>query len=332
MNSKIVLKKLDHKKISIFFNVLVLCFLVFMPLGGNSFQVHLLTKIMTLAILALSLDLLWGYAGILSFGHSAFFALGAYSLSMTLKYTGLEIYTYLGLLLAVIIPALIALVIGYFIFYGQVSGVYFGIITLATTFILQQLFVTLRAYTGGDNGLYGFPMPAFLFPGGISLPFADRQFYYYFVLVGLAISYLVCKKLINLPFGRALRGMNDNENRMLFCGFSVPFLRTIVFTIASGMAGFAGALYVPVGFIHPSLFGLAFSTQILVWVAVGGRGTLIGAIVGAFLINYLESYLSREFTTLWLLFIGVFLIATVLLWRKGIMGYIKEKFGTTLIG
>lgn len=325
-------KFIDIKKISIALNVLVLCLLVFMPFGGTTYQVHLLTKIMTFAILAMSLDLMWGYAGMLSFGHSAFFALGAYALGMTMKFAGLEVFTYLGLILAVLVPMAIAIIIGYFIFYSQVSGVYFGIITLATTFIFQQLFVTMREYTGGDNGLYGFTNPAFVLPGGISLSLADKQFYFYFVLAGFVISYIVSKKIINLPFGRALRGIKDNENRMLYCGYSVPFLKTVVFAIASGMAGFAGALYVPVGFVHPSLFGIAFSTQILVWVAVGGRGTIIGAIVGAFLISYLESFLSREFTSLWLLFIGLFLIAVVMFFRQGIMGYIKEKFGTTFLG
>lgn len=332
LNIAAIIKRPLMGKVTLILNLLVVAFLVLMPVSGGSYQVYLLTKVMTFAILALSLDLMWGYAGILSFGHSAFFALGAYSLGLTLKYTGLEGYTYLGLLAAVIIPVLVAFLIGSFVFYGKVSGVYFGIITLAVTFIFQQLFITMIKYTGGDNGLYGFPYPALVLPGGVSFSLADPQFLYYFVLVFLILTYLLCKRIINLPFGRAIRGIKDNQSRMLSFGYSVPFLQTVVFAIAAGIAGFAGALYVPVGFIHPSLFGLAFSTQIIVWVAVGGRGTLIGAVVGAFVLSYLESFLSSEFVNIWLMFIGVFMIATVLFWPQGIMGYIKEKFGATIIG
>lgn len=303
-----------------------------MPLKGSVYQVHLLAKILTFALLSMSLDLMWGYTGILSFGHSSFFALGAYSLSLVLKYSGIEAFTYFGLLLAIIVPIIIAAIIGYFIFYSKVSGVYFGIITLATTFIFQQLFVTLRPITGGDNGLYGFITPAFALPGGLSLSFGNRNFHYYLVLFSFILIYVLAKKLTKTPFGQALQGIKDNENRMLFCGYSVPFIKTIIFAIASGIAGFAGALYVPVGFIHPSLFGLVFSTQILVWVAVGGRGTLIGAVVGAFLITYLESFLSKQFASYWLLMIGVFLIAVVMFWPQGIMGNIKEKYGNTFLG
>lgn len=331
--SRIVLKKpVVSGKVSLALNILVLLILFLLPVRGSSYQVYLFTKVMTFAILALSLDMMWGYTGILSFGHSAFFALGAYSLGLVLKYTGLAGFTIPGMLAAVIVPILVAFIIGSFVFYGKVSGVYFGIITLAITFIFQQLFITLIKYTGGDNGLYGFPPPTLVIPGGIALSLYKPQNLYYFVLISLILIYLLCKKIMNLPFGRALKGVKDNPHRMLYFGYSVPFLQTLIFAIAAGIAGFAGALYVPAGFISPSLFGLAFSTQIIVWVAVGGRGTLIGAIVGAFVLSYMESFLSSEFINIWLMFIGAFMIVTVLFSPQGIMGYIKDKLGSTLIG
>lgn len=328
------MRRNEHGKyrINLIINVIAVLLFLLIPLTGSSYHVILITKIMTFAMLAVSLDLMWGYTGIFSFGHSAFFGLGAYSLGLLLKYTDSAGFTYLGLALSVLVPMVIALALGYFVFYGKVSGVYFGLITLAFTSILQQLFITLLKYTGGDNGLYGFPYPELRFPGGLALPLENVYILYYFVLVSLIVFYLISRAIVSSSFGRVMRGIKDNEGRMEFFGYSVPFCKLVVFAISAGMAGYSGALFVPVGFVSPSIFGLLLSTQILVWVAVGGRGTLIGGVAGAFLLNYLEAFLSSSFVNVWLLLISVILISSVLFWPQGIMGFLKEKYGTAFLG
>ncbi len=321
-----------NTKRSILINILVITIFLLIPLSGNSYHVILISKIMTFAILALSLDLMWGYAGIFSFGHSAFFGLGAYALGVLLRNTDSASYTYIGFILSIIAPMVVAMALGYFVFYGKVSGVYFGLITLAFASILQQIFVTSIKYTGGDNGLYGFPFPELQLPGGVTLFLENENTLYYVALISLVACYFLCRLIVRSPFGRVLKGIKDNESRMDFFGYSVPFFKLIVFTISAGMAGYAGALYVPVGFVSPTLFSLLLSTQILVWVAVGGRGTLIGGVVGAFLVNYLEAFLSSSFVSVWLLLIACTLITSVLFWPQGIMGYVKQRFGSTFLG
>jgi urea ABC transporter permease protein UrtC len=319
-------------RLNLIINAIVVLFFALFPLTGSSYHVILISKIMTFAILAMSLDLMWGYTGIFSFGHSAFFGLGAYSLGLLLKHTDSAGLTYVGLTLSVVAPMGIALALGYFIFYGKVSGVYFGLITLAFTSILQQIFITLIKYTGGDNGLYGFPYPELRLPGEVVLSLENEYILYYFIFVSLIVLYLISRAIVNSSFGRVMKGIKDNEGRMEFFGYSVAFCKLVVFAISAGMAGYAGALFVPVSFVSPSIFSLLVSTQILIWVAVGGRGTLIGGMVGAFSLNYLEAILSSSFVNVWLLLISVILISSVLFWPQGIMGFLKEKYGTTFLG
>ena len=215
----------------------------------------------------------------------------------------------------------VGLMLGYSVFFGNVSGVYFGIITLAVAAILQQLFITLIKYTGGSNGLYGYP-----------LPLKDDLVIYFFILVVALAAYLFCRWVAGSSFGRALEGIKQNDERMSALGYNVALLRLITFGLACGLAGLSGFLFTLVGFVSPELFGLLWSTSVIIWVAVGGRGTLIGAVVGTLLIKYLEELLSSALVTYWLLLVGVFLIAVVLFWPQGLMGAIKERFGRTLIG
>ncbi|MGQ9674507.1 MAG: branched-chain amino acid ABC transporter permease [Chloroflexota bacterium] len=313
-------------------NALIIAVLLVFPWVMNSYHTGLMAKVLVYGILALSLDFMWGYAGILSFGHSALFALGAYGLGLTLKYVDWPGATYLGFIVGIIGPGVFAALLGYFLFYGRISGVYFGIITLALAAALQQAFISAGSITGGDNGLYGFPAPSFTLPGLPTITLDADMPVFYAALVGAIVAYVVTRSLANSPFGRALKGVKSSDVRMEALGYDVAKLKMVTFGICGALAGFAGTLYVPVSFVSPALFALTLSTSVIIWVAVGGRGTLIGAFVGALVLVYLEAILSESLVTLWLLLVGIFLILVVVFWPQGIMGFIRERFGRTFIG
>jgi urea transport system permease protein len=315
-------------------NAILIAILLVSPFLLSIFQVQLLGKVMVYGILALSLDLMWGYTGLLSFGHSALFAVGAYGIGLSLKYIPIPGGTWAGFALAIILPTILAILVGYFIFYGKVTGVYFGIITLALGAAMLQLFTSLSDITGGSNGLFGLKAPEVLLPifGTINLK-GDPKIGFYLALGGAIIAYVIARILIRSPFGRAMEGVKGSELRMEALGYDVPKIKLVVFTIAAAFSGFAGFLWIPVGgYISPVLFGLALSTGIIIWVAVGGRGTLIGGFIGALILVFLENALSTAFREWWLLIEGLFLVLVVLFWPQGIMGFVREKFGKTFIG
>jgi urea transport system permease protein len=315
-----------------YLNILVILVMIAFPWFANSYHIGLMAKVMVYGIMALSLDFMWGYAGILSFGHSALFALGGFGLALTLKYVDVPGATYLGLIIAIVGPGVLAALLGYLLFYGRISGVYFGIITLALAAAMQQAFISAGNITGGDNGLYGFPAPSFDLPGLPAITLNADMPAFYTALVGAIIAYFLTRRLAASPFGRAMKGVKSSEVRMEALGYDVAKLKMVTFAICGALAGFAGALYVPVGFVSPALFALTLSTAGIIWVAVGGRGTLIGAFVGALVVNYLEAILSGSLVMVWLLLVGIFLILVVVFWPQGIMGYVREKFGKTFIG
>ncbi len=298
--------------------------LLVFPALASDYQTNLLTKFIAFAILALSLDLIWGYAGVVNFGHAIFFGLGAYSMGLVLKYVDLPGATYLAILAAVAIPLLVGLFLGLVLFYGRVSGVYFGVVTLALTGVVQQLIIVSTDVTGGLNGLYGYAVPKIGIPGLWEIELYEANAAYYTTLVGGGFCAWIALWLVRSDFGQVIQGIRENETRIEYLGYNVPFLKLIIFSISCAMAGFAGALYVPVGFISPDLVSLGMSASILVWVAVGGRGTLIGAFVGAILVNYLQTLLSGEFVVAWLLIVGVFFITVVLFWPGGIVGLLRS--------
>lgn len=295
------------------------------PLVSGDYEVVLGSRILCFAIVAVSLDLLWGYTGLLSFGHGAFFGLGLYSFGITLKYVDFPGVGYVALFIGILIPVIIAVIFGYFLFYGRVSGIYFGIITLALTTILYSIVnhPDLFYLTGGQNGLYGrFLDVKYGIPGvwEYQRTRVSNLANYYTAFVGFLISFAFCHYLINSPFGKILRGIKGNEERLEYLGYNVANFKIGIFAIACGLAGFAGGLSVPILFIGPTVFGLLSSTSIIVWVAVGGRGTLIGPIIGAVLVNYWESWLSTEFEYLWVLFMGVFFVLVIIFQPDGLIG------------
>lgn len=304
------------------------------PFFGGDFHTVLMSRIMSFAILALSLDLLWGYTGLLPFGHGAFFGIGAYALGLVLKYFDFTGATYVGLILGIAGPMVIAAILGYFLFYGRVSGIYFGIIILAFTTICGTIAINTFHLTGGYNGLYGtFLRPEFGIPGlwEYKRTLTSNYANYYTAMFGLIAAFVFSLYLTNKPIGKVLLAIKNNEDRLEYLGYNVAKCKLWIFVIACGMAGFAGCMSVPIRFLAPSTFSLAFSIQIIIWLAVGGRGTLIGAVLGTLVVSYMREFLSARFENYWLLFMGIFFVLVVVFEPDGLIGMyrriIKRKSG-----
>ena len=325
------------------FLILALALLV-APLILSEFRLGLLGKFLTFAILALSLNLIWGYAGMLSLGQAVFFGLGAYAMAMFLKleaagdrlpdfmfWSGLETlplfwapfkYAWFALPMTFIIPAALAGGVGYLVFRSRITGVYFALITQALALMVSILFVGQQPYTGGTNGITNYST---IF--GIPVVSTETQLVFYYVTVGVLVSiFLLFHWVVASRFGRLLVAMRDDENRVRFMGYNPVVLKTLVFAVSGGIAGVAGALYVPqVGIISPSNMGILPSIEIAVWVAVGGRGTLLGPIIGALLVNSAKSGLSESFPAIWQFFLGGLFIGAVLLFPSGIIGLFRRE-------
>jgi len=316
------------------------------PFHVSSYFVALFGKYICYAILALSIDLIWGYCGILSLGHGAFFALGGYAMGMYLmrqigtrgvyanpilpdfmvflNWPELPVYWYgfqhfpYALLMIVLVPGLLALVFGWFAFRSRVTGVYLSIITQALTYALLLGFFRNNFGFGGNNGLtdfkdiLGFNVQA---PGTRATLFAIST-------LALMIGFLICRSIVASKFGRVLIAIRDAESRTRFLGYRVESYKLFVFTLSACMAGIAGALYVPqVGIINPSEFSPGNSIEAVIWVAVGGRGTLTGAILGAVVVNYAKTFFtSGPLAPYWLFILGGLFIAVTLLLPRGIVG------------
>ena len=301
-------------------HALVLLFLVAFPLVASGYQTELMTQFLTFGLLAMSLDLLGDRAGLVSFGHGAWFGLGAYTLALTLERVPGVGGTYLGLLLAALVGGGFAALLGSQLFLGRqrVGGVYFGIITLAVAAILQLVVMGWSSFTGGSNGLYGFATPE-LAPG---LELSGTLTPYALTATVCVLIYYGLRWALGSSLGLSLLGARQNPKRAEAVGVPLGRFQLLVFAVSGAIAGIAGALYVPVGFVAPDLFGLTFSTYVIVWMVLGGRGTLIGGFVGAIGLSQLETALSGSFVTLWLLMVGVLLIVVVLAWPRGAMGAI----------
>jgi urea transport system permease protein len=312
-----------------------------------TYVVNLLGKYLSYALLALSVDLVWGFCGILSLGHGAFFALGGYAMGMYLmrqigsrgvygnpvlpdfmvflNWKELPWYWYgfdhfaFAALMVVLVPGFLAFLFGWFAFRSRVTGVYLSIITQAMTFALMLAFFRNNMGFGGNNGLTDFKDLL-----GFNLQ-ADGARACLFVASALALagSYVLGRFIVNSRFGKVLIAIRDAESRARFLGYRVESYKLVVFTLSAVMAGVAGALYVPqVGIINPSEFSPANSIEIVVWVAVGGRGSLHGAILGAVLVNYLKSYFTGALPEVWLFVLGGLFIAATLFLPKGIVGMV----------
>ena len=266
-------------------------------------------------LFALSLGLMWGYAGILSFGHAAYFGLGAYTYAIASFNIG---ESTVPLLLAVAVPALVAAVIGAMMFYGRISDVYLGVITLVSTLILNRFMNATAgdAYRIGNARLGGFNgMPAFPtlnLPGDPSIQIYGTS-YYYVVIVALLLAYLLARWILASAFGRTLIGIRENELRMELMGYNVPAYKTAIFTVSGAMAGLAGCFFANYAeIVTPSVFSLGQSAEVLIWVIVGGLGTLIGPMLGAIVLGMLKIKLGSQTLVDNSFVLGLILIVVVL--------------------
>lgn len=314
-----------------------------------TYMVSLMGKYLCYALLALSVDLVWGYCGILSLGHGAFFALGGYAMGMYLMrqigtrgvYGNAELPDFMvflnwkelpwywygfenfgfAMLMVVLAPGILAFVFGWFAFRSRVGGVYLSIITQALTFALLLAFFRNDMGFGGNNGLTDFKDIL-----GFNLQ-ADGTRATLFALSALALagSFIACVAITRSKLGRVLVAIRDAEMRTRFTGYRVEHYKLFVWTVSAVMAGIAGALYVPqVGIINPGEFAPAKSIETIIWVAVGGRGTLVGAILGGIIVNLGKSYFTGAFPEAWLYCLGALFIATTLFFPKGVLGIIPQ--------
>lgn len=318
------------------------------PLHMSDYLVALLGKIMCYAICALAMDLIWGYTGILSLGHGLFFALGGYVMGMYLMrqigrdgnyksdlpdfmvfldwkelpwHWALSDSFVATLVLIVAVPGLVAFVFGYFAFRSRIKGVYFSIITQAMTYAAMLLFFRNETGLGGNNGFTDFKRL-------LDLPLATPGMRMtLFVITGLTLLgfFLFSRWLVGSKYGRVLMAIRDAETRVMFSGYSPLPYKLSIWVISAVMCGIAGALYVPqVGIINPGEMSAANSIEIAVWAAVGGRGTLIGPIAGAFLVNGAKSWLTVTAPEFWLYFLGALFIGVTLYMPQGVVGLVRK--------
>ncbi len=318
------------------------------PLHLSAYWVALAGKIMCYAIVALAMDLIWGYAGILSLGHGLFFALGGYAMGMYLmRQIGREgqyksdlpdFMVFLdwkslpwhwwnsdqfwwAAVLIVAVPGVLAFVFGFFAFRSRIRGVYFSIITQALTYAAMLLFFRNETGFGGNNGFTDFKR---LLGFDITLPSTRMAL---FVITGatLIVSLLVARYIVTSKAGRVLQAIRDAEQRVMFCGYDTRHYKLLIWTFSAVLCGIAGALYVPqVGIINPGEMSPANSIEIAIWVAVGGRGTLAGAIVGAILVNGAKSFFTQAFPEYWLYVLGLIFILVTLYLPQGVVGLLRS--------
>ncbi len=320
------------------------------PLHVSTYTVTLLGKYLTYALLAVAVDLVWGYLGILSLGHAAFFALGGYAMGMYLMrqigdrgvygnpelpdfmvflnwqelpwfWNGFDQFWF-AILMVMVAPGLLAFVFGWLAFRSRVTGVYLSIITQALTYALMLAFFRNEMGFGGNNGLTDFKDIL-----GFSLQ-ADGTRIGLFIASGVALAfgYLACRALVKSRLGRVAVAIRDAEDRTRFIGYKVEHVKLAIFTFSAVLAGVAGALYVPqVGIINPGEFAPLNSIEVVIWVAMGGRATLYGAVLGGIGVNYAKTWFTAAFPEIWLFALGGLFVLVTLLLPRGIVGLWRRK-------
>lgn len=298
--------------------------LAILPAVFSGYVVYILPQYMLFGVLAMSLGLLWGYGGMVSFGQAAFFALGAYTIGLAIKWGAPINPAYVGLVLSVLIAGGVAAVVGYFLFSAGVRATYFVIVTLALSVIVEQLAVSQSQLTGGWNGLFINRMSLTFGPLG-TIPLQSNAAIYYFVLPVVAAVFLALKWLTVSRFGKILVGIRENEDRLISLGVETSLYKTAAFAISGAVAGLAGALYgTHANFVAPSLAGVLFSTEVVVWTAIGGRGWLLGALLGGISVSALSNYVSAVIPGTWQLVLGLLFVAVILYFKGGIAGALAE--------
>ncbi|MBP0000177.1 MAG: urea ABC transporter permease subunit UrtC [Cyanobacteria bacterium SID2] len=315
-----------------------------LPVLLPAFRLKLIGRFLALSIVALGIDLIWGYTGLLSLGHGIFFALGGYALAMHLKlqlpegeipefftlYGVSELpgfwqhfYSFPFTLVAIcLIPAIVAGVLGYLVFRNRIKGVYFSILTQAALLVFFNFFNGQQKLINGTNGLKTDTETIF---GVLAGSDGAQIAFFELSVLFLALTYLLCRWLTSGRFGRLLVAIRDDEMRVRFSGYDPTGFKVLVFAVSGAIAGVAGALYtVQTGIITPSFMEVAFSIEMVIWVAVGGRATLIGAIIGTLLVRLGQTLLSEQFPEVWLFFQGALFLIVVTVLPNGIVGWVRE--------
>ena len=349
IETDIQLSQRQQKKLKLWIEVgaimaIAVVFAVILPLALPAFRLRLLGRFVSLTIVALGIDLIWGYTGLLSLGHGIFFALGGYGLAMYLNLqlpAGQlpEFFSLYGVaelpwlwqpfhslpitIIAIfIIPSIIAGLLGYLIFRNRIKGVYFSILTQAALLVFYNFFNGQQKLINGTNGLKTDTQSIF------GLLVSDNRVqigFYEITIISLILVYLVCRWLTSGRFGRLLVAIRDDENRVRFTGYDPTGFKVLVFAISGAIAGLSGALYtVQSGIITPSIMEVAFSIEMVIWVAVGGRATLVGAVLGTLLVRLAQSSLSEQFPEVWVFFQGALFLIVVTILPNGIVGWFQE--------
>ncbi|MBO8169870.1 MAG: branched-chain amino acid ABC transporter permease [Thermoanaerobacteraceae bacterium] len=299
-----------------FLGVTLLIALIILPFGLGSYGLSLMISVLIFGLFAMSLDILIGYTGLVSFNHATFFGVGAYVVAI-LFYRGWDNF-WLALPAAVAASVLLATVLGLVVL--RSSGPYFLMITLAFGQMIFALAWKWRTFTGGDDGLPGIPRPDLGFP----VSMWNEQNFYYLVLVFICLSFLLLRQLFRLPLGRAIIGVKESESRMQALGYNTWLLKYLAYVIAAGFAGLAGVLYVYYnGFISPQELNWTMSGMAILMVVIGGTGTLVGPVLGAGIILILQNLLSA-YTERWPLVIGMLFVICVIHVKDGIAGYVMK--------
>ncbi|MEQ9670302.1 urea ABC transporter permease subunit UrtC [Coleofasciculus sp. G2-EDA-02] len=321
--------------------LIALVLIIVIPLALSDFRLNLLGRFLALAIAALAIDLIWGYTGLLSLGHGIFFALGGYALAMHLQLAPLEgnrLPEFMSLygvdklpwfwqpfnsfgfavFAVIVVPAIVGGLFGYLVFRNRIRGVYFSILTQAATIIFFNLFNGQQKLFNGTNGLTNYQTLL-----GANVNDDRTQFIFYTItILLLIISYALCRWLTQGRFGRLLVAIRDDESRVRFSGYNPTGFKVLVFAISAGLAGIAGAMFtLQTGIVSPKAMDIAFSIEMVIWVAVGGRATLVGAILGALVVNFAKSILSEKFAESWLFFQGGLFLLVVTVLPNGIVGW-----------
>jgi urea transport system permease protein len=325
--------------------------LIFPPehlLHISSYSIALVGKFMCYAMAALALDLVWGYTGILSLGHGVFFALGAYAHGMYLMraigsdgvsqsrlpdfmvfldwkefpwYWSMTDNFWYCMALVILVPGILAFIFGYFAFRSRIKGVYFSIITQAMTYAFMLLFFRNNTGFGGNNGFTDFKR---ILGYTITAP-TTKAALYLITLAFLVGALFLCRWIVHSKLGRVLQAVRDAESRLMFIGYNPLWFKLFVWTLSAVLCGIAGALYVPqVGIINPSEMSPGNSIEMVIWAAVGGRGSLVGPIIGAFSVNGLKSWFTAAFPDLWLFALGLLFILVTLFMPQGFLGLFKN--------
>ncbi len=322
---------------------IALILILILPWVLTDFRLSLLGRFLALSIAALGIDLIWGYTGLLSMGHGVFFALGGYLLAMYLKlqipkdaanqlpefmnlYGVTELpgfwqpfhdfnFTILAILL---IPTIIGGLLGYLVFRNRIRGVYFSILTQAATVVFFNFFNGQQKLFNGTNGLTDFKTI-------LGVDISTYQFTFYILtIIALVLAYALCRWLTSGRFGNLLVAIRDDENRLRFSGYNPTGFKVVVFAVSAALAAIGGAFYtIQTGRVSPQLMDIGFSIEMVIWVAAGGRGTLVGAILGTLLVNFAKSLLSEQFPEVWLFFQGALFLIVVTVLPEGVVGLRK---------